>query len=457
MKLGLAAFSAFVALGAAAPASASTPIPWCGTSSSAADRLPDATAAYAVHVVYVQAPGAPDRFAAMAPRITGDVAAFDAWWRREDPARTPRFDLFPTPIGCANTFGALDITHVQLSRSLGGITTAFQEIRLQLASEVGLNEPEKAYLAYFDGPTGQSGNERVCGQGARAGGFELPGFAVVYLDSCGADAGDNLRPVVALHELVHVFGAVERSAPNSCQSGHVCDVGLDLMASILTGAELDGHVLDSGRNDYYAHAGTWTDVQDSTFLERLDSPDRVPPTVPDGLRVGDDPSGAVRFSWRPSTDDVGPAAYRLYQDGRFVRQVAETSVLLPANGRTTRFSVRAADSVGRLSALASARFRPDLGMVDESGRLVRDTVRPPAIPRVTIRRTPKLAVVSWTGVRDGGGLRGYRVRIGARTVIVRKPTVTLTRSKVAGALSLAAVDRAANVGPALVIPRSRLR
>jgi len=457
VKLALATVAAFVALGAASPASASTPIPWCGTSPSAADRLPDATAAYAVHVIYVRPPGAPDRFAAMAPRIVGDVAAFDAWWRREDPARTPRFDLFPTPAGCGSVFGALDITHVQLPRSVGGSTTAFQEIRLQLSSEAGLNEPEKAYLAYFDGATGQSGNARVCGQGAPAGGFGLPGLAVVYLDSCGADAGDTLRPVVAVHELVHVFGAVDRSAPSSCQSGHVCDFGQDLMSAVLTGAELDAHVLDSGRNDYYGHAGAWTDVQESIFLEPLDSPDRTPPTMPAGLRVGDDPSGSVRFSWRPSSDDLGPTAYRLYQDGRFVREVTGTSVLLPDDGRTLRYSVRAADSVGRLSAVASARFRPGLGMVDESGRLVRDTVRPPAIPRVTIRRTEKLAVVSWPGVRDGGGLRGYRIRIGPRTLIVRKPKVTFTRSRVTGPVSVAAVDRAANVGPALLIPRSRLR
>jgi hypothetical protein len=198
-------------------------------------------------------------------------------------------------------------------------------------------------------------------------------------------------------------------------------------------------------------------VQDSTFLEPLDSPDRTPPTVPEGLRVGDDPSGSVRFSWRPSSDDAGPAAYRLYQDGRFLREVTETSVLLPDSGRTARYSVRAADSVGRLSAVASARFRPGLGMVDESGRLVRDTVRPPAIPRVTIRRTAKLAVVSWPRVRDGGGLRGYRIRIGARTLMVGKPKVTFTRSRVTGPVSVAAVDRAANVGPALLIPRSRLR
>ena len=113
-----------------------------------------------------------------------------------------------------------------------------------------------------------------------------------------------------MHELVHVFGAVERAAPNSCQSGHVCDFALDLMGAVLTGEELEAHVLDAGRNDYYGHGGTWSDVQDSTFLERLDSPDRTPPTVPQGLRVGDAPTGFVRFSWRSSSDDVGPVAYR---------------------------------------------------------------------------------------------------------------------------------------------------
>jgi hypothetical protein len=456
VKLGLATLATFVALVAALPAHASTPIPWCGTSSSGVDRLPDATSAYAVHVAYVRPPGAADRFSEFAPRIVGDVAAFDTWWRREDSTRTPRFDLFPVP-GCASAFGALDISNVQLPRSVGGIGGAFQEIRLQLSSGIGFNEPEKAYLVYFDGPTGQSGDEHVCGQGARAGGFGLPGIAVVYLDSCDAAVGDSLRPVVAVHELVHVFGAVERSAPNSCQSGHVCDFGLDLMAAVLTGEELEAHVLDSGRNDYYAHAGTWTDVQDSTFLERLDSPDRTPPTLPDGLRVGDDRTGFVRFSWRASTDDVGPVAYRIYQDARFVRQVTTTSVLLPDTDDPALYSVRAVDAVGRLSAPLSARFDPDVGMVDERGRLVRDTVRPPAIGRVTIKRTSKVAVLSWPVTRDAGGLRAYRVRIGTRTLTVRKPTITITRARIGGPVSIAAIDRAGNIGPSLVVARARVR
>ena len=208
-----------------------------------------------------------------------------------------------------------------------------------------------------------------------------------------------------MHELVHVFGAVERAAPNSCQSGHVCDFGLDLMTSVLTGEELEAHVLDAGRNDYYGHSGTWTDVQDSTFLERLDSPDRTPPTAPGGFLVGDAPTGFVRVSWEASSDDVGPVAYRLYQDGRFVRQVSTTTVLLPDTGAVTTYAVRAADPVGRLSAPVSARFRPGAGMVDEQGRLIRDTVRPPAITRVTIRRTAKVAVLSWPAAHDAGGLR----------------------------------------------------
>jgi hypothetical protein len=455
VKLGLATLAAFVALVAASPANASTPIPWCGTSSSGVDLAPDVTAAYAVHVAYVRPPGAPDRFAELAPRIVGDAAAFDTWWRREDATRTPRFDLFPAP-GCASAFGALDLSNVVLPRSVGGIGSAFGTLRRLLASEAGFDEAEKAYLVYFDGSTGQSGDERVCGQGARAS-FGLPGLAVVFLDSCDADDGDSLRPVVALHELLHVFGAVERPAPSSCQSGHVCDFGLDLMTAVLTGEELDAHVLDSARNDYYGHAGTWNDVQDSTFLERLDSPDRTPPTTPGELRVGDDPTGYVRFSWSASTDDVGPIAYRIYEDGDFVRQISTTSLLLPEPDATTTFAVRAADPAGRLSAPAGVRFRSDVGMVDETGRLIRDTVRPPAIARVTIKRMARVTVLTWPAARDAGGLRAYRIRIGPRTLNVRKPRITITRSQVTGAVSIAAIDRAGNVGPSLIVARARVR
>jgi hypothetical protein len=282
-------------------------------------------------------------------------------------------------------------------------------------------------------------------------------MAIVYLDSCFADESDDLRPVTALHELIHVFGAVGAAAPNSCRSGHVCDFPLDLMGAELTGEPLDAHVLDFGRNDYYGHGGSWTDVQDSTFLERLDSPDRTPPTTPVDLVVADDPRGFVRLSWQPATDDVGPVVYRIYEDGRFARQVTAASVLLPATGTTTLYSVRAADQVGRLGVPLAARFRPDLGMIDDAGRLIRDTVRPPSIARFTVKRLAQAVVLSWPAVRDRGGLSGYRVKLGPRTLTVRKPTIRLARSKIVGPVSITAVDRAGNVGPTLVIARSRLR
>ena len=49
------------------------------------------------------------------------------------------------------------------------------------------------------------------------------------------------------------------SAPSACDEGHVCDHGLDLMTAELSEAELDSHVLDAARNDYYGHGGGWID------------------------------------------------------------------------------------------------------------------------------------------------------------------------------------------------------
>lgn len=430
-------------------------MPWCGTDSSAVDRLPDATPGYAVHVVYVRPPGGPDRFGEVAPRIVGDAAAIEAWWRSQDATRSPRFDLFP--VACATAFGSLDITNVELAQAFGDIRGAFNAIRLQLAS-VGFNEPEKIYLVYYDGSTGQSGLDRVCGQGAEPAGFGSPGMAVIYLDSCGATEGDSLRPVVAVHEFVHTLGAVDDAAPHACNDGHLCDFALDLLAASLSGEELEAHVLDAGRDDYYGHSGSWTDVQDSLFLERLDSPDRNAPTAPAAPVVRDDPSGLVAFSWRASSDDVGPVAYRLYENGRFVREVRRSSALLiPPDGDTGNYSVRAADAVGHLSPPVTVRFKVGFGIVDEQGRLLRDTVRPPAIRTVSVRRTTRTVVLSWPAVRDPGGIRGYRLRIGARTLSVTKPAVTITRATLRTAVSVAAVDRAGNVGPTTTVPLRRLR
>ena len=455
MKRLLVGLAVVAALGSAAPAGASTPMPWCGIGSSTGDRLPDATPGFAVHVTYVRPPGAADRLAEWAPRIVGDVAAIDAWWRSQDPTRSPRFDLYP--FACASPFGQLDISNVTLQQAAGEINTAFTTIRFLLAQH-GFIQPEKTYLVYYDGPLEQQGPDfEVCGVGDTPSGG-LPGIAIVFLQACEAEA-DTFRPVVAVHELVHTFDAVSGSAPHHCRDGHVCDVVNDLLNASLSGDELETHVLDGGRDDYYGHSGTWIDVQDSLFLERLNSPDRAAPSIPSSLTATDGAGpGIVRLSWRASTDDVGPVTYRVYQDERFISTTTSTSAILGiAESDTSSYTIRASDSVGHLSQPLTIRFRLGLGVIDARGKLVRDTVRPPAVGWVSVRRAAKTVRLFWPPARDPGGLRGYRVTIGSRVLTVTKPAVTLARATLRTAVSLAAVDRAGNVGPRTTVPLRRLR
>jgi len=452
LLVGLAALGA---LGAAAPAQASTPMPWCGTDSSAVDRLPDATPGYAVHVAYVRPPGGPDRFGELAPRIVGDAAAIEAWWRSQDATRSLRFDLFP--VACASTFGALDITNVELPQPIGGIDVAFSQIRQQLGSVGGFNEPEKAYLLYYDGPTAQSGSERVCGQGAPPRGLGFSGMAVVYLDSCGATTGDCLRSVVGVHELVHGFGAADDAAPHVCNDAHVCDFENDLLAAFLSGDELEALVLDGGRDDYYGHSGSWTDVQDSLFLERLDSPDRTPPSPITGLIVRTDITGRSFVEWRPARDE-SRIVYRVKLDGRLVDEltlpVAEAS---PQGRRVLVYTVQAADAVGHLGPPSTVRFAPGRGVIDASGHLLRDTVPPTAVKRVRVEKTRPTVTLRWAPATDGVALRGYRIKFGTRTVNVLRPAITISRSRLRSDVQITAVDRAGNLGPTTFVPLSRLR
>ena len=455
VKLGLATLAAFVAVVAAPPGHASTPIPWCGTPSSV-DRQPDATLGYAVHVIYVRPPGSPDRFAEWAPRIAGDAAEIEAWWRGQDPTRSPRFDLFAAP-GCASSFGALDITSREIA--ITSAESGLEDIGNELIA-AGFRERGKTYLIYYDGPTGQTGRDRICGVGAAAS-RGLPGYALVYIEPCGGETDDDVRVTTAAHELIHSLGAVSSAAPNECpkleEGAHVCDNPLDVMVPEVTGEPFSGHFLDVNRDDYYGHSGRWTDVQDSTFLERLDGPDRTPPTAPGNVRVSERGDGQAHITWRPSTDDVGPVEYWLYQSGVLVERMRGTTARLLFAGATTQFGVRAVDTAGRLSPIVLVRFRRGVGMVDASGRLVRDTVSPPPVRRVSVRRQHTTVRLSWPAVRDAGGIRGYEINSGGRTFFVRKPAVVLALSRIDGPVTITALDRARNASPPLLVPRSRLR
>src|SRR5918911_4681995 len=101
-----------------APAAAgrAAAIPWCGGGESSANRPDTAFSAHqVVRALYVVPGDGPDQFGTYAPLIVQDLAVVDAWWRQQDPARTPRFDFASFP-GCTTAFGQLDLGAARLTQ-----------------------------------------------------------------------------------------------------------------------------------------------------------------------------------------------------------------------------------------------------------------------------------------------------------------------------------------------------
>jgi hypothetical protein len=255
------------------------PVRWCGTDSVSNDR-PD-VAGPNIHVIYAYPADGIDRFAERAHQIVNDLAAIDLWWRRQDPTRAPRFDLFPFS-GCTTKLGALDISKVRLPQpgayyapdTTGAVTGRSRHLRLQEALNAApfeFGSSAKKYLGFYDAPTADSGCAGgTIGRPTTGGPFD---YAWVYLGGIGCpnDLGGRGRSAgIAAHELVHVLGALPRPLPNPgpphpcSDQTHVCDSDTDIIARVAP--PIDERVLDVGHDDYYGHSGSWWDVQDSPYL-----------------------------------------------------------------------------------------------------------------------------------------------------------------------------------------------
>src|SRR5207244_881376 len=135
----------------------------------------------------------------------------------------------------------------------------------------------------------------------------------------------------------------------------------------------------------------------------------APPAPLAGLAATSD-GGGVHLSWAPSADDAGPVQYEVYRDGEPLALQAATSYDDPArDGATHAYRIRPVDAVGRLGAEASLRFTVGLGIVDDAGRLARDTVPPSRVGGLDAHRAKSALVLSWQPASDRGGLRGYQV------------------------------------------------
>ena len=216
--------------------------------------MPNVVAGNPVHWVYVIPSDGADNLSAVASVMQADAESIDSWWRGQDPTRVPRNDLASFSCGTQ-----LDITTVRSSRSsaqLAPLDGRFSAIAGAL-DQAGLGSALTKYVVYYDG---SASDENVCGQG----GSDNSGFgvAVVYYRSClGVSTA-----AVAAHEFLHTIGAVPAAAPNECagdKSGHACDTEDDIMYPAIGGEPLVGEGSRPGTNDYYGHAGGWTDSQDS--------------------------------------------------------------------------------------------------------------------------------------------------------------------------------------------------
>lgn len=242
---------------------------WCGTGESATDR-PDITTGQQIHAVVVVPADGADSFPADANKLSDDVASLTAWWMGQDPTRAPRFDQAVFPAGTC-----LDISFVRLpdpAASLGGASSAFDRVVAALGTS-GLASAYKKYYVYYDGPPVQP---NICGTGG--GDFATgPGYAIVWLGGCPGVPTD----AIGAHELVHALGALPVGAPHACPGdpGHPCDAKfVDLLSPYTDGRPLQQQVLDVGHDDYYAHSGSWNDIQDSVWLAHLNTPE-VPLSV----------------------------------------------------------------------------------------------------------------------------------------------------------------------------------
>jgi hypothetical protein len=294
--------AALGALALAPSGLAAGPAPWCGTDQTPQDRVPEATAGPQVHVIYATPADGTDAAAQWAPQIVGDLTEVDAWWRGQDPARTPRFDLYPFP-NCSLGLGALDLSDVRLSATSAQLRpTEGRYSRIANELHATFSSRYKKYLVFYDGPADGS----VCGQGS--GDYSNgPSYAIVYL---GSDCGEFGVPssAVAAHEFVHSLGALPGGAPHGCPGdpGHPCDSTLDLLYPQITGGvPLSSLLLDYGHDDYYGHSGSWPDLQDSAWLLHVGAQTQLAVTVSGSGTVESDAPGVDCPATCTSTWDTG--------------------------------------------------------------------------------------------------------------------------------------------------------
>ena len=175
---------------------------------------------------------------------------------------------------------------------------------------------------------------------------------MVFLNGCPDVPDDSVQA----HELLHAFGALPQGAPNWCRAspvdggpdtGHPCDSPTDVLYPLTDGRPLQQQVLDFNHDDYYAHSGSWPDIQDTVFLHHLNTPEEA-------LGVSVSGRGLVT-SDLPGVDCTASCSYAVGPgDGRDAFDDTDLHLAVPALD-------------GRLCRQRRLRARPEQGRRGDRG------------------------------------------------------------------------------------------
>jgi len=168
-------------------------------------------------------------------------------------------------------------------------------------------------------------------------------------------------------------------------------------------------------------------------------PDTTAPSVPGTPTLTSRTMVSITIGWAASTDNVGVAGYKVFQNGNQVATTSTTSYtssgLTP--GATYSFSVAADDAAGNVSAQSGAA---SLGTLP-------DTQAPTVPTGVTAAQTAQNVKVSWTASSDNVGVTGYIVYRGGTRIGTATGTSYTDSNVIPGAYlyTVAANDAAGNV------------
>lgn len=349
----------------------------------------DGVAGNRVQAVYAYAADGSDHYDEIAPFIRLWAGVVDGVFN-DSAAETGgvRHVRFVTGPGCT-----LDVAKVALSpagiASLGGTAA-------ELAAQ-GLDRPDRKYLVWVDayrfcGLATVKPDDRPSPDNANNGDGE-PGMVARIDRGCWG----GVNPSIEAHELVHLLGGVQPSAPNANDNFH-CTDNADVLCydddGVLDGLVwAQGHqvplrsvcriaherLLDCGHDDYFhtnpppgSYLADHWNVAASSFLTAT-GPAAVPDTKaprttgPRPKIVGAIGAGRVPVKLRWSSRDADTVGFWLWKqvDGRPWKYVpvpnpsAEQTVLALRKGHGYRFLVHAYDAAGNASP---ARFGPSFSV-----------------------------------------------------------------------------------------------